>query len=360
MKDRWVIAAVAAAVLGAFAVIAWPKGHDHVEAGETKLEVLYPAPPFAFPDHRGQTVTLESLKGKVWVANFIFTTCRTVCPLLTAKMGQLQRRLEGVDARFLSFSVDPERDTPEALAAYARRWRPEETRWALLATAPQTLEAAVRGFRVVAQKSDAGGVDPILHSSVFLLVDGDGLVRGSYDSERPEQFALLEGHVRQLTGAARPREAGEQSGEALYHQLGCVGCHQHPELAPPLGGLAGARRELEGGLVALADAAYVSRAILVPQAERVAGYPILMPTYAGLLDDAAMERLVEYVLALPPEDGPAPAGVSVEVDLVCQMKVRATKDALHHDHAGKRYWFCSRHCQQRFAANPAPWVQSNP
>src|SRR5262245_58590644 len=82
------------------------------------LKSLFPAPDFAYTDQRGARVTKQALAGRPWVANFVFTTCRTVCPLLTAKMVQLQRKLPGVPVRFVSFSVDPEHDTPQALLEY--------------------------------------------------------------------------------------------------------------------------------------------------------------------------------------------------------------------------------------------------
>lgn len=85
------------------------------------LEPLWPAPEFSYSDEQGQPLTARSLRGKVWVANFIFTQCRTVCPLLTSKMTMLMRKLEGVDARFVSFSVDPEHDTPQVLLHYKHK-----------------------------------------------------------------------------------------------------------------------------------------------------------------------------------------------------------------------------------------------
>lgn len=356
MKPWWIYAAVA----GAFALVAfafWPRGrdsHGHVESGNTALEPLFDAPAFAFPDQHGQTVTLQSLRGKVWVANFIFTTCRTICPLLTAKMGQLQRRLEGVDARFVSFSVDPEHDTPEALRAYAAQWRPDEQRWSLLATGAQTLPPLVNGFRVVARKSDAdAAVDPILHSSVFLLIDAQGQVRGAYDSERPEQFGRLEGDVRTLARSAVAPPALAETGEALYLQLGCAGCHARPELAPSLLGIAGSRRALENGLTAVADEAYVVESIVVPQARRAAGYTLVMPTYSGLLDQGALGKLTAYVLSLTAAQAGSQEVVTVEKDPVCGMEVRATSDAPRLERGGRTYWFCSAACRDRFAAGDA-------
>jgi cytochrome oxidase Cu insertion factor (SCO1/SenC/PrrC family)/YHS domain-containing protein len=355
MKPGWMYV-VAAVLVGTFAFALWPRAphrDDHLEAGTVGLEPLFAAPAFSFADQHGKAVSNQSLRGKVWVANFIFTTCRTVCPLLTVKLGQLQRRLEGVDARFVSFSVDPERDTPEALAKYAQYWRPNEPRWSLLATTAQTLPPLVQGFKVVAQKTDAGdAVDPILHSTVFLLIDAEGQVRGAYDSEVPEQLARLERGVRTLVGSTGDAPALAKSGEQLYLQLGCAGCHDKAELAPSLAGLSGQRRTFDSGLTAVADLAYVRESIVAPQAKRVAGYPLAMPSYAGLIDRVALETLSAHVLAFPPAPVTPPEDAQVAKDPVCGMQVRVTPSTPRAERDGKPVWFCSEACRDRFNAKP--------
>src|SRR5205809_5006517 len=85
---------------------------------EAALTKLYPLPDFPLPDQTDKTVTLKELKGKVWVADFIFTNCAGTCPIMTDKMRKLQETLPA-DVRMVSFTVDPERDTSKALAAYA-------------------------------------------------------------------------------------------------------------------------------------------------------------------------------------------------------------------------------------------------
>lgn len=331
--------------------------HQHDEGGE--LRELWPAPAFSWPDQHGDTVTTESLKGQVWVVNFIFTSCRTVCPLLTSKMVQLQRLLKGVDVRFVSISVDPENDTPEALAAYAKKWAPEETRWSLLSTDEATLSQVAAGFKVVAQKSDAGGVDPIIHSAVFLLVDQRGIVRGAFSSEERDDFkALVEGAK---TLAGKPADAAPAlatDGASLYHQLSCDGCHANAELAPPLGGRAGKRQELTTGSVVTVDTAYVRESLLYPQAKMVRGYTLQMPSYDGLLDAPRLEALAAYVLALPADDAaPDDAEAHVEEDPVCHMKVRVTASTPSAEADGGVYHFCSEYCRKRFAASPGAWLK---
>src|SRR5581483_6129026 len=144
MKPQLVVLVILFGLVGSMlgARVLLMNAHDAHEAQEHAahaLKPLFAAPDFRYTDQRGATVTKQSLSGQPWVANFIFTTCRTVCPLLTAKMVQLQRKLPGVPVRFVSFSVDPEHDTQAALLDYAMRWAPDEPRWSLLQTDAQTL-----------------------------------------------------------------------------------------------------------------------------------------------------------------------------------------------------------------------------
>jgi protein SCO1/2 len=313
---------------------------------------LWPSPDFSFRAHTGDTASKASLTGKPYIANFIFTTCRTVCPLLTTKMVRLQRQLPGADVRFVSFSVDPEHDTVDALATYAKQWNPDESRWLLLETTNEGLAKVAEGFHVTAQKTD-GGLDAVMHSAVFLLVDGQGVVRGAFDSETPEDFTALLAQTRALLGkqtevAATP----PRSGEALFHELSCTNCHERAELAPALGGLKGQRRTLDTGLLVNADDAYVKESILAPDAKRVAGYPLRMPSYVGVMTDDELTSLVAYVGSLPAPVAAAP-DVAIAVDPVCHMKVRVTENALQSAGAdGGVTYFCSAWCKSRFAENP--------
>ncbi len=311
---------------------------------------LFNAPPFSFTAHTEEVVTHETLRGRPYVANFIFTTCRTVCPLLTSKLVRLQRELPGVDVRFVSFSVDPSHDTPEVLAGYARAWNAEEARWLLLATADDSLAQLAEGFHVTAQKTD-GGLDAVMHSPVFVLVDGAGVVRGIYDSDDSADFKALRQAVLHVAGAAERMAPPSRSGEELFHELSCNNCHAFDSLAPPLGGLKGRRRELQHGAVVTADAAYVKESLLLPSLKRVRGYPLMMPSYEGAMSKEELDALVAYVLALP-DDTAHEANVELAIDPVCHMKVRADTSALKAEHDGGVTYFCSAFCLKRFQENP--------
>ena len=102
-------------------LVAWALGGSGCDAPEEPLPVLAEVPDFTFLDQEGRTTRAEDFRGAPWVADFIFTRCTSACPMLTAQMGNLERRL-GADAervRLASFSVDPEHDTPEVLKRYA-------------------------------------------------------------------------------------------------------------------------------------------------------------------------------------------------------------------------------------------------
>lgn len=325
------------------------------------LEPLWNAPDFNYVDQDGRAVTRATFAGDVWIANFIFTQCRTVCPLLTTKMVELQRRLTAANVRFVSFSVDPAHDTPELLRAYAKHWAPDETRWTLVSTDEATLPRLAAGFKVAAEASD-DPLDPILHTSVFLLVDGAGRVRGAFDTEHPEQLVALEHGVRTLAGAATaPGPAAlPNTGSDLYHALSCAKCHERSDLAPPLVDLAGRRRELDNGLVVLADAAWVRESILQPDAKRVKGYPLRMPTYDGVVDEARLGTLVDWVLARR-STAPVDAGqATVFEDPVCHMQVRAGADAIVAQVGGRTVHFCSEHCRTRHLSGRSRDAQPSP
>lgn len=320
------------------------------EAGKRKLENLWSAPDFDLPDQRGGRVTKASLQGRPYVVNFIFTTCKSVCPLLTAKMVQLQRKLPDANVQFVSISVDPQGDDPMTLGAYARQWAPNEKRWLLLATTQEQLDAVLDGFKVTAERTDAG-IDPIVHTSLFILVDGHGDVRGVYDSEHREEFLALVRDAATLAAAGPPQPQKNRTGPELYGQLSCGACHDNPALAPPLGGLLGKKRELDNGLLVDADEGYLLESILIPDAKRVRGYPLRMPTYDGVIDSPELVTLLAHVKAMPAAAADAKPPALAE-DPICHMQVPVTADALSVEGTdGGRVYFCSESCRKQFGSH---------
>jgi protein SCO1/2 len=158
---------------------------------------LLQLPKFQLVDQRGQPFGSASLRGKVWIANFIFTSCPTICPKLTGQMAKLQARLRDLSEplHFVSFSVDPAHDTPQRLAAYARRYGADESRWVFLTGPLETVEKAVKeGFKIAIERSKIAGkgddLFDITHGTRFVLVDRGGGIRGYFDSDEPGMEAL--------------------------------------------------------------------------------------------------------------------------------------------------------------------------
>jgi protein SCO1/2 len=150
------------------------------------LPVLATLPPFQLTDQDGRPFGSKDLEGHAWVASFIFTRCTTICPAITAKMAQVQKRTGQLAPAFhlVSFSVDPAYDTPERLSAYARFHRASPRMWSFL-TGPEEAvkEAVVSGLRVsMGREAGVEGPQAIFHGSHLVLVDGRGRVRSYYDS----------------------------------------------------------------------------------------------------------------------------------------------------------------------------------
>jgi protein SCO1/2 len=160
------------------------------------LPELFPVPEFSLTASTTDPVSMESLRGKVWIADFIFTNCAGPCPIMTSHMAELHRAFESDDrVRMVSISVDPERDTPEVLAEYATKFGADTGRWHFLTGDVETIhELAVKGFKV-------GSVDnPILHSDRFILVDLQGVIRGYYTGSDSSDLLRLTRDVTKLLG----------------------------------------------------------------------------------------------------------------------------------------------------------------
>ena len=173
-----------------------------------ELDVLGDVPDFAFTDQTGRPVRAADLRGRVHVVNFIFTRCPTICPVTSLKMQHLGERLASrADAiRFVSFSVDPEHDTPPVLAAFAARYRADPVRWKFLTGPPAAVQAAAEdGFRIAVEKgaAPAGSAPNIVHGTHFVLIDRDLRIRGYYDSDDADRLDQLAADADALARSAQ-------------------------------------------------------------------------------------------------------------------------------------------------------------
>ncbi|MDR4888594.1 SCO family protein [Fredinandcohnia sp. QZ13] len=143
----------------------------------------YEVSDFTYVDQNGEDFSLKDLEGKVWIADMIFTQCETVCPPMTAHMAKLQSMVkeEGLDVEFVSFSVDPEVDTPEMLKEYAEGYSDDLSNWHLLTgySIDEITVFAKDSFKALVAKPE--GQDQVLHVIKFYLVDQNGTVLKEYD-----------------------------------------------------------------------------------------------------------------------------------------------------------------------------------
>ena len=170
---------------------------------DTKSEVQIPkmtdvrVPDFRLTTQQGKPLALSDMKGKIWVADFIFTNCPTICPAMTQEMARLQSEFVADPVYFVSFSVDPERDTSSVLSRYAKAYGADERRWHFL-TGDKTdiYELAEDGFSLAAGHNGT----ELLHSTRFALVAPDGNIYGYYDSRSKPALLRLRRDIKVLLG----------------------------------------------------------------------------------------------------------------------------------------------------------------
>jgi len=148
-----------------------------------KLVVIKNVPQFALIDQFGEELTGSDLLETYWIANFIFTHCGGICPTMTFQMRELQNAIPpDMPVRFVSFSVDPERDTPDVLRAYAEEWGADQERWSFLTGKKEEIYSLAREGFLLGVNPDGGTlIEPIMHSQRFVMVDDTGMIRGYYD-----------------------------------------------------------------------------------------------------------------------------------------------------------------------------------
>lgn len=159
------------------------------------LPVIATLPDFSLTSDKGTTIDNNALAGKVWIADFIFTSCSGPCPVMTRSMAAVAKKLElHPEVNFVSISVDPETDTPEVLARYGEKFGANPERWHFLTgTVDAIQQLAVKGFMI-------GSVDdPVIHSTKFCLVDQKGQIRGYFTgTDEAETDQLIAAALRLL------------------------------------------------------------------------------------------------------------------------------------------------------------------
>ena len=158
------------------------------------MPVYGKVPHFELTASTGEPFDSRALEGKVWVADFIFTTCTGPCPRMSTMMRQVQSGTAALpEVQLVSFTVDPVNDTPPALAEYAKHYNAQPGRWHFL-TGPETaLNAlALNTFKL-------GTVDgSMVHSTRFIVIDRKGRIRAYYGTDQEDPVALVLRDVKRL------------------------------------------------------------------------------------------------------------------------------------------------------------------
>jgi protein SCO1 len=162
---------------------------EQEKAAEDQFPLHMEVGDFTGVNQDGKPMSFSKLKGKVWVADFVFTNCDTVCSPMTANMAELQRRLEseGIDARLLSFSIDPDNDQPGILKEYANGVEADYSNWDLMTGYKQEFIESFANKSFMAAAAKLEGSNQFVHSTNFYLVDQQGIVVQKYEgaSEPP-------------------------------------------------------------------------------------------------------------------------------------------------------------------------------
>ncbi|MCH6258573.1 SCO family protein [Puniceicoccaceae bacterium K14] len=190
-------------LLGAVTVGTWfipvsdHKEHNHSHHHKSEEIDRYKViEPFSLTDQNGEEFTLDKLEGKVWLANFVFTSCTAECPILSQRLIEVSQDLgESEDFAFVSFSVDPQTDTPQRLKQHASNFG-KDPRWKLLTGNPNKLDTLIkRDFLLPAattyhERSEIVSTN-FIHSNQMVIVDDKGMVRFYYDGMKSDSVSKL-------------------------------------------------------------------------------------------------------------------------------------------------------------------------
>jgi protein SCO1 len=155
------------------------------------LERHWQVPDFEFTERNGQAVHRADLLGKVWVADFFYTTCPGPCPMLSSRLSAMQEKLGNrADVRLVSISLDPEKDKPDVLKQYAERFKAGPNWLFLTGDKAGTYSLVQTGFKL-AIAEERNNPEPITHSTKLVLIDREGWVRGFYEGVGQDQTEQL-------------------------------------------------------------------------------------------------------------------------------------------------------------------------
>lgn len=192
IKIAWTIFAVLAAHL--LSCTSDDAAGRRLDSNEDQLHVLADAPAFEGVTQNNVAMSSAELEGSIWVASFMFTSCGGSCPVMNSNLAKLQDEFADIEnLTFVSFTVDPERDSVSVLKSYAAKYGARDGRWQFVHMPKDAVaKLSAQGFLL-------GNVDsPAMHSSRFALVDRDGKIRGYFDGLDEEAMQKLRKALRSL------------------------------------------------------------------------------------------------------------------------------------------------------------------
>lgn len=169
--------------------------------GKEVSDTVYPTIPyFYFLNDDSVLVKSTDLEGKIWVADFFFTTCPTICPTMTKNMQKLNAATKDLhdELQFISISINPQHDTPSILKRYREHYKATASNWQFFTgKEAETHQLGIENFQIFAGRDEEseGGY---AHSGAFTLVDKEGYVRGVYLGTDEKQVIQLEKDIRKL------------------------------------------------------------------------------------------------------------------------------------------------------------------
>jgi protein SCO1 len=168
--------------------------------GKERIDTIYHTiPAFSFTNQDGKTVTDKTFEGKIYVANFFFTTCKTICPKMSSGIQQVQERLkEFPDLLFISHTVNPQYDTVEALKAYAQMVHGNTATWHFVTGDKKAIyDMGIHGY-LLPVGEDVAAEGGFLHSEQLVLVDKEKRIRGFYDGTSVKAITDLIDDIKTL------------------------------------------------------------------------------------------------------------------------------------------------------------------
>jgi len=168
--------------------------------GKEVVDTIYNTiPPFSFTNQYGDTVTEKIVEGKIYVTDFFFTSCPTICPVMKRQMLKVYKEFkDNPDVMILSHTIDPEHDTPKVLNTFAKDLGIEGKQWQFLTGPKEKIYEIGQKSYLSAAQEDKTAEGGFLHSGAFILIDKDKHIRGMYDGTTEEGTQKLMQGIKSL------------------------------------------------------------------------------------------------------------------------------------------------------------------